>query len=151
MIVRTNRRMRLCTVLLIVNLAFIWGNSMLSGTVSGAISDWVKGILQMLFPGASSGSSGGGLLRKAAHFCEFACLGGLLTWLFGMLCKRPYFLAPICGAVCAGIDETIQRFSPGRCPSLWDVCLDTAGVLFGMFLLLAGYSIHKHHFLEETT
>ena len=33
------------TILLILTLAFIWGNSMLSGEVSGAISDGVMSIM----------------------------------------------------------------------------------------------------------
>ena len=35
---RTKRRMTLCTVLLICNLVFIWGNSLLPAEVSGQIS-----------------------------------------------------------------------------------------------------------------
>ena len=35
---RTKRRMTLCAVLLLCNLAFIWGNSLLPAEVSGQIS-----------------------------------------------------------------------------------------------------------------
>ena len=34
--IRTSKRMRICTALLLCNLAFIWGNSLLPGELSGA-------------------------------------------------------------------------------------------------------------------
>ena len=121
---------------------FIWGNSLLPGEVSGAFSDWVKEILARLFTGASEAPSGGGLLRKIAHFTEFTCLGMCLGWLFGMLEKGK--LLPFgCGVLAAAVDETIQRFVPGRGPSIRDVCIDSAGVLTGMVLLYLGHTYFK--------
>lgn len=70
-----NRR-RLCVLLLILNLAFIWGNSMLSAEQSQAFSDWVKALLSRPFGSGGSESGGSGTLRKVAHFSEFASLGG---------------------------------------------------------------------------
>ena len=49
--IRTDKRLRLCYCLLVLNLAFIWGNSLLPGEVSDAFSDWVKELLASLFPG----------------------------------------------------------------------------------------------------
>ena len=83
--IRSERRIRLCTALLIVNLAVIWGNSLLPGEISGKISGFATeliGKLLGLTPGESQG--GHGLLRKLAHFSEFACLGMLLTWRLAM-------------------------------------------------------------------
>ena len=137
--IRTDKRLRLCTTLLICNLVFIWGNSLLPGEMSGAISDWVKSIL---IPGNLSASSGSGLLRKAAHFTEFTALGMCLAWLHGMLRKGriPPFLW---GVLAAMVDETIQRFVPGRGPSIRDVCIDSAGVLTGIILLWLGHNYLK--------
>jgi len=140
--IRTEKRLRLCTVLLILNLAFIWGNSLLPGSVSGAISDWVKQLLAMLFPGDGPVSSGGGLIRKIAHFTEFAALGAGFAWLFGMLKKEKY-LPFLCGVAAACVDETIQRFVPDRGPSLFDVGIDSCGVLTGMILLYLGHTYLK--------
>ena len=140
--IRTEKRLRLCTALLIVNLAFIWGNSLLPGEVSGAFSDWVKAILAKLFSGDADDSSGGGLLRKVAHFTEFASLGLCLAWLHGMLQKgklRPF----LWGVLAASVDETIQRFVPDRGPSVKDVCIDSAGVLTGIILLWIGHDYFK--------
>ena len=142
--IRTEKRLRLCGVLLCMTLVFIWGNSLLPGEVSQAFSDWVKDLLNRLLPGGGEDSllGGGGLLRKIAHFTEFAALGTLLGWLFGMLRKGN--LPPILlGMAAACVDETIQIFVPGRGPGLKDVAIDTAGVLTGLVLLLIGHTFIK--------
>lgn len=134
--IRTTVRMRLCTVLLIGILGFIWGNSLLPAEISQAFSDWVKGLL---FP-ASGGEvqTGSGLLRKIAHFTEFTALGMTLCWLFAMLGKKMHwpFLFGI-GVAC--MDETIQHFVPGRASAIRDIAIDTAGVAVGIVLLMTGY------------
>ena len=135
---RTDKRLRLCITLLICNLVFIWGNSLMPGEISGAFSDCVKGILAQMFAQNPNVSQGGGLLRKMAHFTEFAALGMCLAWLHGMLQKgpvQPFFW----GVLAAAVDETIQRFVPDRGPSIRDVCIDAAGVLTGIVLLWLGY------------
>lgn len=142
---KTQRKMRICVTLLVLNLLFIWGNSALPGSVSGAISGWIRDILAHLFPGEPSDPDAGhGLLRKLAHFTEFACLGALFAWLFGML-QKPVVLAFLSGFAAAGIDETIQRFVPERGPSFADVLIDTSGVLVGIIFLLLGYTVLKKH------
>ena len=140
---RTDKRLRLCAALLICNLVFIWGNSLLPGEISGAFSDWVKSILMRLFGGGMQASSGRGLLRKVAHFTEFAALGATLGWLCGMLNKgkiRPF----VFGVLAASVDETIQRFIPDRGPSVKDVLLDSCGVLTGIVLLCLGHTYCKN-------
>lgn len=148
----TDKRLRLCTALLICNLVFIWGNSLLPGEISGAFSDWVKSILAKLFSMRLEPHTGRGLLRKLAHFSEFTALGMCLAWLHGMLQKgklRPFFW----GVLAASVDETIQRFVPDRGPSVKDVCIDAAGVLTGIILLWTGYnylqSKHRKLSLED--
>lgn len=140
--IRTERRIRLCVALVAANLIFIWGNSLLPGSVSGAFSDWVKELLSRLLPWMKPGGSGTGLLRKLAHFSEFALLGFLLSWLAGML-ERKWFYSLAGGFLAACVDETIQRFVPGRGPSLRDVGIDTCGVAAGMLVLWLGYTIYK--------
>ena len=150
--IRTQRRLRLCAVWLILNLLFIWGNSLLPGSVSGAISMFVKDLLSALFPNrVPGGEAGHGLLRKLAHFTEFCSLGICLSWLFGMLGKSRFRLTAFaCGAAAACVDETIQCFVPDRGPGLKDVAIDNAGVLAGIILLSLGYYF-THKKLEETT
>ena len=140
--IRSSGRLRLCAVLIALNLAFIWGNSLLPGEVSGALSDWVRALLAAIWPGEGPVTSGGGLLRKIAHFSEFALLGGLLSWLFSMLRRHPGW-AFLCGFLTACVDETIQRFVPDRGPSLFDVGIDTCGVATGMLLIFIGHTVWK--------
>ncbi len=144
---RTSRRIQLCMALLVVNLLFIWGNSALPAQASNAISHWVEEVLSVFFPGeVGTAGAGHGLLRKAAHFSEFACLGMLLAWLFGMLGQKGrglWAVSLLSGIAAACVDETIQVFSPGRSSSLLDVWIDTSGVLAGVGLLLLGYTIYQ--------
>ena len=139
---RTDKRLRLCIALLICNLLFIWGNSLLPGELSGAFSDWVKSVLAQILPVGPADGSGSGLLRKVAHFTEFTALGLCLAWLHGMLQKgrlQPF----LWGVLAAAVDETIQCFVPDRGPGLKDVCIDAAGVLTGIILLWMGYYLRK--------
>lgn len=138
--IRSRNRLRVCMVLLALNLAFIWGNSLLPGTVSGWISGQLSRILQQLLrPGQTGPAGGDHLLRKLAHGTEFACLGALLCWLDGMLAFHPirtplHALSGVLAAACA--DETIQLFVAGRGSSLIDVWIDTAGGAVGAAAVL---------------
>lgn len=143
MISRTKGRMRLCVALLILNLAVIWGSSLVPGEISGAFSRWVRDLLAAVFGlGSGDPEAGHGLLRKLGHLTEFACLGTCLGWLLSMLGKNIWLSLP-CGFPVACLDETIQCFIPDRGPSFWDVCIDTAGLLLGLLLLLAGCAIYQ--------
>ena len=136
--IRTDKRLRLCTTLLVLLLVFIWGNSLMPGAVSQAISNWFQNLFMDTKPDASGNPAGNGILRKIAHFTEFAALGMTLAWLYGMLQKKkswPFFS----GVAVACIDETIQAFVPERAPGLKDVLIDSCGVLAGMTLLYLGH------------
>ena len=153
--IRTKKRLWLCCCLLVVNLAFIWGNSLLPGEISGAISAFVRDLLAKLFPvGAEKPDAGHGLVRKLAHFTEFCTLGMLFFWLYGMLLKKPWqhILLPfLCGLLAACMDETIQCFVPDRGPGIKDVGIDTLGVTLGIVII---YFIRKKKhskYLEEQT
>ena len=141
--IRTEKRLRLSKWLIVLILCFIWGNSLLPGEISGKVSDWVKERLTALLPGEVPGvTTGGGLLRKIAHFTEFAALGFCLTWRFGMLEKRKSN-ALVFGALAACVDETIQLFVPDRGPAIRDVVIDTCGVLAGMSMLLLAHKFTR--------
>ena len=141
--IRTKTRMRICTALLVLNVLIIWGSSSLPGSVSGAISGWVRDLIAGIFGGGTGDSdTGHGLLRKVGHFVEFSCLGVGFSWLFSMLKKHRSF-ALLCGTLAACMDETIQMFVPDRGPSLKDVGIDTCGVVTGMILLQIGYYLWR--------
>ena len=148
---RGDKRIRFCTVLILMNLAFIWGNSLLPGEVSGAISGWLRDLLARLLGGTPDGpDTGHGLLRKLAHFTEFACLGLLFCWLWGMLSAKKWMLwSFVCGAAAAAIDETIQCFVPDRGPAIKDVGIDTLGVCLGIVIIYIIRKQKQSKYLEE--
>jgi len=85
----TKRNIRICVVLLILNVLFIWGNSLLPANLSAAFSRYVKKILEYILPfGSDEAGVSHGILRKIAHFTEFISLGALLAWLYKMLQQR---------------------------------------------------------------
>ena len=134
------KRNALCCVLIALNLALIWGNSTLPGGVSMELSDGFLALLSQGLPALAV--IGSPLIRKLAHFSEFACLGLLLGWLFHGEAERGFrgFAAPaLLGTLAACVDETIQRFVPGRESSLIDVWIDIGGVCTGILLLYLGY------------
>ena len=149
------KRLRLWLFLLAVNLVIIWGNSLLPGEISGAISNGLKNILAKLLPTRpNDGMGGGGLIRKLAHFAEFTCLGVCLSKIFRIVKSQKlqmYLLPLLCGVGAACIDETIQRFVPDRGPSLWDVGLDSCGVVAGIVIisLIHYFTKKKQNILEE--
>lgn len=144
---RTKLRLFFSITLILGILCFIWGNSLLPGEDSGELSGFVGQLLQKLLPFLDLESGTGmHLLRKAAHFSEFAALGLSFTWFYGMLSKKTLWalgLPLVSGAAAAAIDETIQIFSPDRGPSIKDVGIDTCGVITGIAVLTLLHWIAK--------
>lgn len=135
------RNLWICVLLLILNLAFIWGNSLLPADQSQNISDWILELLS-IFSGRPEQSEESYLIRKTAHLAEFASLGLLLSWLSALLAGKWWYPLPM-GVAVACIDETIQMFVPERGPALLDVGIDSFGVLMGMFLLNTAYFLMR--------
>lgn len=129
------KKILLCSILLTLNLLFIWGNSMLNGEVSGELSGGIMAWLLKHF--GSLIPFGELLLRKLGHLTEFTCLGILLFRLFHLLGEKGIhgLAMPLFGGMLAAcVDETIQVFTPDRGPSVTDVWIDTAGVCAGIVL-----------------
>ena len=81
----------------------------------------------------------GFVVRKCAHFGEFALLGfNLACFLRLRLYDRGMKPAPLCAlawgiaTLYAGTDELHQMFVAQRGPALTDVCIDSAGALAGV-------------------
>ncbi len=150
MIPRTKPLFFLWLLLTLGLLTFIWGNSLMPAEDSSQLSGWFGQLIGKVFPIFSPDSPNGShLLRKCAHFCEFAALGAVLCFGWAMVqVKKRCILFPAlgCGILVAAIDETIQRFVPGRSGAVTDVLLDSSGVLAGaacLFLILILYKEHK--------
>lgn len=127
------------TVLLLANLCFIWGNSLVSRSDSHDLSvgvlGFLPGFLRDLFPDQEQLVH---IVRKAAHFTEFACLGGLSCGLLAAtraVKRHPFFHVWAGGFFVAAIDETIQIFT-GRGSQFQDVWLDFAGFSAGLLAVL---------------
>lgn len=118
------RKQHLLLGLTILTLAFIWGNSLMPATVSGAFSDWISRILSYILGGAVDTESGHGILRKLAHGTEYLILGIELWLLLRHALSRDWSLVGLCGVGAALVDETIQLFveaaqGPRECGSTW--------------------------------
>ena len=137
----------LCALLISLNLALIWGNSAMTGEESGNLSGWLQQFLAFL-PQSPLFET---VLRKAAHFSEFALLGLLMGWMSVLMKERTYPGILGLGLACGCIDETIQYFVPGRASMLLDVWIDAAGFATGLALLTIGYTILKRKLILEET
>ena len=83
------------------------------------------------------------LLRKLAHFGEYAVLGWLLT---GALYRAKNFLLlkPLAaGLFLALCDETLQLFVAGRGSQVRDIWSDLAGITTGTLILWLYYRLRK--------
>ena len=131
---------RILDILILLNLALIWGNSMLTGISSEAVSGGVLAFLGRFLPVLLT-EAGHTLLRKAAHFSEFALLGLLYCGRHRLVKgEAPVHLMGF-GLAVACIDETIQIFTPGRASSLIDVWIDASGFALGLLLIVIFHTI----------
>ncbi|MDD6319988.1 MAG: VanZ family protein [Oscillospiraceae bacterium] len=127
------------TLALICCILFIFHNSLEVGSVSSARSQAVMQKVNSVLAKVHLGPLSQHTIRKLAHFSEFLLEGFLL-----MLCLRVYtrrFVRhvswPLLGGLATALmDETIQRWIPGRTSSVVDVWIDFAGVVAGLFAAL---------------
>lgn len=85
-----------------------------------------------------------GVIRKIAHFAEFALLGVLsivCADLFKLAGKTVYAL--FYSLSVSVIDEHIQLYSVGRASSVNDVMIDFAGALAGVFIVTLIWALSK--------
>jgi VanZ family protein len=128
------------SILIVLNLALIWGNSMLTGLSSEAVSGGLLAFLGRFLPVLLT-EAGHTFLRKAAHFSEFALLGLLYCGRHRLVKgEAPVHLMGF-GLAVACIDETIQIFTPGRASSLIDVWIDASGFALGLLLIVIFHTI----------
>ena len=131
-------------LLVLLTLAFIWGNSLLPRTESQEIS---RGLLAELCAalehvGMHLDPQNDHWLRKLAHFGEFGMLGaelGLLLCLNRRQSVQGFVNCAFAGLAVAVTDEALQLIS-NRGSQVQDVLLDYAGFLTGLLLcgLLCG-------------
>ena len=139
---------------LVLILCFVYGNSMLSkqesAEVSSSVMDAMEGILRPIVEFVTGGPVDDTLLhkvvRKGAHFAEFAALSALLTVLLHLIFGTwrthamgyVLFLSLLFGV----LDEFLQSFT-GRGTSVRDVMLDLCGALLGIACVITLIEIIK--------
>ncbi len=138
----------LLLVLAIMGMIFFFSSQ------DGEDSSWTSGrivrlMLSILYPGFESMDPESLrmisermtlIVRKTAHFTEYAFLGfflylHVLSWMTRRMIRRPGLLSLFVGALYAASDELHQTLVGGRSGEVIDVLLDSAGVLFGIILL----------------
>lgn len=89
------------------------------------------------------------VVRKLAHFTEYAVMGMLVCLGLGLWYERNscrFWINIGWVSVSAAFDELHQLFVSGRYASVWDVLLDTAGGVFGIWLVWLGVRIARKAF-----
>lgn len=142
------------TLLSAAAIGFIFFHSSMSADDSSLESGGVVEWLNALFRGMGIPLElNDHIVRKLAHFTEFAVLGALLSvTVFLYLSKRlrTLLIALPAGLAVAVCDELIQTTSQGRSCQLGDVVIDFCGVLTAALIVqLVLYLIHRHRLKKE--
>lgn len=144
----------LLTVLTAAAVAAIFYNSSLdavaSSEQSGSLLEAVNRLLQALHLNIAVTET---VLRKAAHFAEYAVLGALLTttaYLYVPRRGRSLLLALPLGACVAVGDELIQLFPAGRSCEVRDMLIDFSGIVFAAAaVMLITFCIDKRRKVKQ--
>lgn len=143
----------ICSILVILWIAFIWSNSMQTGEDSGEVSSEVTDRINEVAEPVLGEPVTEKTVRKSAHFLEYMLLGVLAcvdVVVIAQALSRPSALqislsmlssVALAFAV-ATIDEfAIQASTDGRGPSWRDVGIDSAGALTGAIICIAMFLI----------
>ena len=78
------------------------------------------------------------VIRKLAHYSIYL-LGGILIWgyinTFDIAIKKKIIISIIIGAAYATFDELHQYFIANRSAKIFDICIDSLGVITGVALM----------------
>jgi len=122
---------------------FILSTGLFGESQTGGI---LEPVIRFLFPSASDAAVEliHHLIRKAAHFTEYAVLATLwfraLTRGSGVPFRRAILTAFIISAVYAASDEFHQYFVPSRTASVYDAMLDASGAAAACLFLHVMYN-----------
>ena len=109
-------------------------------------SGFLVNIVTSVFPSITDIDLTTTIIRKTAHFLEYALLGFLLARAYAKNVKfaknssKMTILAVITSALYSTGDEIHQAFVPGRSCEFRDICIDTIGALLGASIY---YLIYK--------
>lgn len=132
------RHLIISLTLILLTVGFIWINSALSGSESGALSEWVKTMLRAVLDFLNCPENLKTFMltyvRKIAHVTEYAVIGVEIGFLWAGLKKGFQGLWNAFSMVLAiaVFDETIQLLALARGPQITDVLLDTVSGVVGI-------------------
>lgn len=133
---------------------FAWIHSCFPASISSKESEGVLQFVYGFFKLFGLDQDGAEhVIRKVAHFSEFAVIGGLLlscAYCFDR--RRPhrfYVYVLFAGLLTAVVDETIQLFVEGRAGMIVDVWIDLGGVVFGSLLMLGFYALYRRKKIKD--
>ncbi len=138
---KDTRKQWILPALIVLWIAFIFFHSLKPIDDSMKESGWVLAIVQKFLPFMSMY-----MVRRLAHFTEFAILGMLAAFLFGARCQNAWsalVFSIMTGMTTALCDETIQLSSAGRSGRLQDAWLDIAGACTGAAFAFAVRALVK--------
>lgn len=135
-------------ILFVGTTVFIFANSMRSGDESGKASQlFVDFFSNMIIRfGYTPTENLSYIVRKMAHFSEFALQSGLLACCF--VTGRRYFPSCIIYVMFTGLfsactDELIQMFFIGRGSMVSDVFIDFAGTCTALFIVFVFWFLFR--------
>lgn len=128
-------------------IAFIFSNSLQTGTQSSeqsaTVVEIVQQVAQAIAPSSPIATATGEaydklhtVVRKIAHFTEFAGLGALLCWCYFAYTNvyKRVWIPILCGFAVPVVDEFLQTLTSARACSAVDMCIDASGCLFGQLV-----------------
>ena len=141
------------SLLLIFQMIFVFIMSSFGSDSSSAQSGQIIQVLRQVFPNLNNTSHLDAstlvfIVRKTAHFTEYAILGILFVFFFRQFfpqknSSRYFILAILFSFFYACTDEIHQLFIPGRSGQFTDVLIDTLGASFGCLLLVLFRHLRK--------
>lgn len=117
----------------LVMMVIIFAMSSFPATDSDKQSGLIINALSTIFPGINPDGIIVTIVRKTAHFTEYALFGFFAARALKLDKKSLWFSIAI-AAIYATTDEIHQSFIPGRSCELRDVLIDTAGAVFGALI-----------------
>ena len=149
MTLKKYRYVILFTVLSILCVSFIFGQSLKPSKVSNAESDRVIEVVKPIIDpnNQMTAKQTNFLVRKSAHLTEFAVLGICLAALSTAICdvsrRRMPFMAPFLVLATAVTDEYIQSFLD-RTSKVGDILIDFSGALIGILAVTLFVCCRNH-------
>lgn len=143
---RLDERMlkRVLWLLLLLNMAAVFGLSAQPAEVSTNETDAVIALPKQVFDAARPELANDFryvklfrfVVRKTAHFMEFATLSVWAGWLLALYGKpRPFLLGAVFSAFYAATDELHQMLVPGREGKISDWLIDASGAIVGALVI----------------